>query len=78
MKVVDLIPDLPFPPGERTTYLLALRLALRYLADHANSVELEDGRMIHDGLDAEDYLNEVANALYQLTRRDKIRVPAAS
>jgi hypothetical protein len=48
-------------------------LALRYLADHANHVELRDGRCIHDGLDCAAYLNEFADALYQVTRQAKIR-----
>jgi hypothetical protein len=74
MKVVDLVSDLPLPPGERTSFLLAIRLAARYLGDHANHVELKDGRMIHDGDDCADYLNEFADALYATTKRDKILV----
>ena len=76
MRVPDLIPDLPLPPGEHSISLLTLCLALRYLADHANHVELRDGRCIHDGLDCAEYLNEFADALYQVTRQAKIRVMA--
>ena len=63
MRVPDIISDLPLPPGERSSTLLAIRLAVRYLADHANCIELKDGRMIHSGLDCADYLNEFADAL---------------
>jgi hypothetical protein len=76
MRVPDIISDLPLPPGERSSTLLAIRLAARYLADHASCIELKDGRMIHSGLDCADYLNEFADAVGAVVRKDKMRVVA--
>jgi len=76
MKVLDLIPDLPLPPGDNSASHLALCLTLRYLADHANYVELRNGEYLHDGHDCAAYLNEAADEIYAQVRREKIRVRA--
>jgi hypothetical protein len=72
MNVSDQISTLRLPPGERSSSLLFLCITLRHLAKGAPNVQLADGRMIHDGLDCGDYLNEVADALYQVARQEKI------
>jgi hypothetical protein len=62
MKPSEILADFPIGPGDIHTNALFLRIALRYLADHVEMAELENGDLLHDVTDFRQWLQQLAAA----------------